>query len=142
PEPTVAPFLNGVCVQSDSDATVEVINPSTGRSLLTIPAGCDADVDRAVASARHAFDDGRWSDALPSLRKKTLHRFADLIAAEGSNLDALDAGEMGKPARTAFCNAAAAADLMRFCAESIDKVMGDVYCSDRQSLVLQRRVPR
>src|SRR4030081_239479 len=107
----VAPFIDGVYSNSDSQATVEVVNPSSGRRLLTIPGGCDADVDRAVASARRAFEDGRWSEAPPSFRKKTLHRLADLIAVEGGELDALDAGERGKPVGEAFGNAAAAADL-------------------------------
>jgi acyl-CoA reductase-like NAD-dependent aldehyde dehydrogenase len=141
-EPTVAPFLDGAFSRSESDATVEVINPSNGRHLLTIPAGSDVDVDRAVASARRAFEDGRWSEAQPSFRMKTLHRLADLIAADGAALDALDAGEMGKPIAIARGNAAAAANLMHFCAETVDKVMGDVYGSDKGSLVLQRRVPR
>lgn len=141
-EHVVAPVIDGLLSRSENDATVEVINPSNGRRLITIPAGCDADVDRAVASARRAFEDGRWSEAPPSFRKKTLHRLADLIAAESATLDALDAGEMGKPVSVAFGSAAAAAGLMRFYAEAVDKVMGDVYGSDRCSFVVQRRVPR
>lgn len=138
----VAPFVGGALSKSDSDATVEVINPSNGSSLITIPAGCDVDVDRAVAAARRAFEEGAWSPAQPSFRKATLHKLADLIAAEAAALDAFDAEEMGKPVSVAFCNAAAAAGLMRFYAEAADKVTGDVFSSDRHSLVVQRRVPR
>jgi len=138
----VAPFFDGALMESESNATVDVISPSNGRRLLSIPAGSEADVDRAVASARRAFEDGRWSEAPPSSRKKTLHHLADLIEAEAATLDALDAGEMGKPVSEAFCNAAAAAGLMRFYAEAIDKVMGNVYASDKNSFVAQRRTPR
>jgi len=141
-EEVVAPFINGGLSLSQSDATVEVINPSNGRRLLEIPGGCEADVDCAVASARDAFDDGRWSEAPPSQRKQTLHRFADLIQADAAALDGLDAGEMGKPIREVFCSATAAASLMRFYAEAIDKVAGDVYITDKTTLVAQRRVPR
>lgn len=138
----VGPLVDGSLSNSDSDATVEVINPSNGQFLLEIPAGCAADVDRAVASGRRAFEDGRWSDLAPSVRKHVLHRFADLIEKEAATLDALDAEEMGKPVSTAFANAEVAARQMRFCAEAVDKVMGNVFVSDKQSLVLQRRVPR
>jgi acyl-CoA reductase-like NAD-dependent aldehyde dehydrogenase len=138
----VAPFIDGVFSESESSETVDVINPSNGQRCLTIPAGCKADVDRAVSAARHAFDDGRWSDAPPSFRKQALHRFADLIAAQAEELDALDAGEMGKPVSVAFSNAGSAAGLMRFYAEAIDKVTGDVFASDKYSFVVQRRVPR
>jgi acyl-CoA reductase-like NAD-dependent aldehyde dehydrogenase len=138
----VAPFIDGAVSPSASEAAVEVINPSTGQALLSIPAGCGADADRAVASARRSFDSGCWSEAPPSLRKRTLHRFAELIARHASECDALDAGEMGKPVSEPFANATAAASLMRFYAEAVDKISGDVYASDKQSFVTQRRVPR
>jgi acyl-CoA reductase-like NAD-dependent aldehyde dehydrogenase len=138
----VAPFLEGVLSKSASDATIDVISPSTGRLCLSIPAGCQTDVDRAVASARRAFDDGRWHEASGSFRKKALHRLADLISEEAPSLDALDAEEMGKPVSEGFCNGGAAAELMRFNAEAGDKVTGDAYGSEKNSLVLQQRVPR
>jgi acyl-CoA reductase-like NAD-dependent aldehyde dehydrogenase len=139
---TVAPFIEGALHAPASDATVEVVSPSNGLPCVLIPAGCETDVDRAVRSARQAFEDGRWSEALPSHRKKVLRRFAELIEAESAALDALDAGEMGKPVGLAFGNAAASAGLLRFYAEAIDKVSGDVYVSDANSFITQRRVPR
>jgi acyl-CoA reductase-like NAD-dependent aldehyde dehydrogenase len=141
-ERAVVPYIDGVFSDSEDATTVEVINPSNGRHLLSIPAGCAADVDRAVLSARRAFEDGRWSETPPSFRKQVLHRFADLIAAEATALDCLDAGEMGKPVGEALFNATAASVRVRFCAEAVDKVMGSAFASDRQSLVTQRRVPR
>lgn len=136
------PFVNGTPRRSGSDATVGVRNPSNGQPLFDIPAGCDSDADQAVESAREAFEDGRWSETAPSVKKAVLSRFADLIRAQAATLDTLDAQEMGKPVATAFANAASAANLMGFCAEAVDKTVGDVYASDRASLVLQRRVPR
>ena len=137
-----SPFINGLPVASDSEAIFEVTDPSNGQRCLSIPVGCKSDVDRAVASAQHAFADGGWSDAPLSFRKKILHRLADLIAAEASAFDALDAEEIGKPIREPFCNASAAAEFTRFYAEAVDKLTGDVYGSDKNSFVAQRRVPR
>jgi acyl-CoA reductase-like NAD-dependent aldehyde dehydrogenase len=139
---TVAPFIDGSLVSSASNTMVEVTNPSNGQRLLSIPAGCEVDVDRSVTSARRAFERGDWSEAPPSFRARTLHRFADLIEKDAPLLDALDAGEMGKPVSLAAANATGAAGLMRFFAEAVDKVMGDVYSSDRKSFVAHRRVPR
>ncbi len=138
----VAPLIDGTLSDSACETVVEVTNPSSGRRCITIPAGCEADVNRAVASNRAAFEDGRWSDEPPSLKKKALHRLADLIAVEAAVLDVLDAEEMGKPISEPFCNAAAAAGLMRFCAEAVDKVTGDVNSSDKNSFFALRRVPR
>jgi acyl-CoA reductase-like NAD-dependent aldehyde dehydrogenase len=138
----VLPFVDGSLSQPQGNAIVEVLNPSNGRLCLSLPAGSEQDVDLAVASARRAWESGCWREASPSSRKKILHRFADLIESEASILDSLDAGEMGKPVAEKFGNAASAASLMRFYAEAVDKVSGDVYFSDSHSLVLQRRVPR
>jgi acyl-CoA reductase-like NAD-dependent aldehyde dehydrogenase len=138
----VAPFVDGALSDSHSDVVITGVNPSNGKPLLNIPAGCDGDVDRAVASARRAFDDGRWSETPPSFRKDVLHRFADLIIAEAAVLDAFDAGEMGKPIQEPFCNAVAAGRFTRFFAEAVDKSTGDVFSSDKNSLAVQRRVPR
>ena len=138
----VAPMTEGAVVASETDELIAVVNPSNGRLLISIPAGSPKDVELAVASCRRAFEDGRWSDAPPSSRKRTLHKFADLIEQESAALDSLDAEEMGKPVSVRFANAAAAASLLRFYAEAVDKVTGDVFSSDRHSLVLQRRVPR
>lgn len=138
----VSPIINGASLDSDGDALFDVVNPANGKRLFAVPAGTASDVDRATAAARAAFDDGRWSEAPPSFRKKTLNRWADLIAAEAAALDALDAEEMGKPISVRFCNGAAAAGFVRFHAEAMDKVMGDVFGSDKGSFVTQRRVAR
>jgi len=139
---TVAPLVDGALSESESEVAFDVINPSNGQHCLSIPAGCQADVDRAVVSARRAFADGRWSEASPSVKKKALHLLADLIEKETAVLDVLDAGEMGKPVSETRANAAAAAGLVRFYAEAVDKVMGDVFGSDKHSFVAQRRIPR
>lgn len=138
----IAPFIDGRFTDSESRDVVPVITPSTGQPLMHIPAGCAADADRAVIAARRAFDDGRWSGTAPSVKKEVLHRLADLIASNATELDTLDAGEMGKPVSEKRGNAAASAKLMRFFAEAVDKVTGDVYASDPNTFVTQRRVPR
>ena len=139
---SVAPFIDGTLLRSQSDSTVDVINPSNGQRCVTIPAGAEADVECAVRSARCAFETGCWSEAPPSYRRKALEQFSELIARNAATLDALDAGEMGKPVSLTLSNAQEAADFMRFCAGAVDKLRGDVYASDKQSMVLQRWVPR
>src|SRR4051812_12676271 len=79
-------FIDGAMSRSRSDVTLDVINPSNGRKCLTIPSGCDADVDRAVGSARGFFEGGCWSESPPLFKKTILHRQADLIAREASAL--------------------------------------------------------
>ena len=137
----VKPLIEGKFTDSTASDTFEVINPANGKPLFSIPVGSEEDINRAVTSARAAFDDGRWCQTPPSVRKKILHCFADLIEKEAATLDTLDAEEMGKPISIEFCNSAAAAGLMRFYAEALDKLSGDVFNSDRNSFVTQRHVP-
>lgn len=138
----VISLIGGKSVASTSEDTFEVFSPSTGKWLYSMPVGAEADVNRAVTSARKAFDEQRWSDAPPSFKKTTLHRFADFIEQSAVELDALDAEEMGKPLSTGFANAQSAASLVRFYAEAVDKLTGDVFTSGSTSFVTQRRVPR
>lgn len=138
----VAPFVNGELVPSYSDNTFEIRDPASGRKLIDIPAGSPIDAERAARSSRESFLDGRWSMTPPSAKKRTLIRWAELIEADASRLDALDALEMGKPVNVPIFNAKAAADLLRFNAEAIDKCPGDVLTTDAGSTVLQSRKPR
>lgn len=135
-------FVDGSAKDSESDEAIDVINPSTGRLCLRIPAGHVRDADLAVQAARRAFDRGNWSEGPTSFRPKVLHRLADLIDSHATELDSLDAEEMGKPISEGAANAASAARLTRFYAEAADKVQGDVYPGDGFIFPIQRRVPR
>jgi acyl-CoA reductase-like NAD-dependent aldehyde dehydrogenase len=138
----VAPFIDGCSQDSASHSRAEVINPSTGTKIFEIPQGCIEDVNQAVDSARRSFESGGWSQAAPSVRRHALNRLAEAIHRSAQGLDELDAAEMGKPISETFCNAAGAADLLRFCAAALEQVLGDVYQSDQRSFVTQRWVPR
>jgi gamma-glutamyl-gamma-aminobutyraldehyde dehydrogenase len=138
----VAPFIDGSPISSSSESTLAVHEPATGRLLLNIPAGSSQDVDWAVRSSRTALSRRVWLTMPPSARKRTLHRWAELIQESASTLDALDAIEMGKPVSAPVFNAQSAADLVHFYAEAVDKHFGDVITSDPASTVLQTRVPR
>lgn len=98
----VAPFLKRVLPQPDCDTTVEVVNPSNGRCSLSISAGCEADVNRVVALGSSRFRGWSMERGAGVVSKKCATPIADLITAKAATLNALDAGEMGKPVREAF----------------------------------------
>jgi gamma-glutamyl-gamma-aminobutyraldehyde dehydrogenase len=74
---------------------VPVLSPIDGRQLTTLSAASPADVARACASARAAFDDGRWSRLAPAARKAVLHRLADLIEKHALDLAVLGVRDNG-----------------------------------------------
>ena len=63
-------FIDGQWVAPSTDAVIEVVSPHTEQVIGQAPAAAPADVDRAVAAARAAFDDGPW----PRLRPGRTHR--------------------------------------------------------------------
>ncbi|MED5220898.1 MAG: aldehyde dehydrogenase family protein, partial [Actinomycetota bacterium] len=85
-EPPSRALIGGRSVESASGRTFATLNPATGAELAQV-AECDAtDVDRAVAAARTAFEDGPWGRMAPSDRKRLILRFASLVEAHTDEL--------------------------------------------------------
>jgi phenylacetaldehyde dehydrogenase len=90
-------FIDGEWVASSHGKTIAVFDPSTGKEIAAIADASDADVDRAVAAARRAFDDGRWTGLPPAKRARLIDRLADLIEANLADLAELESIDNGKP---------------------------------------------
>ena len=90
-------FIDGAWVDSTGGGTLPVYDPSTGREIARIVDATDADVDRAVAAARTAFDDGRWSGLSPYARERALAKLADLLEAAIPEIAELESIDNGKP---------------------------------------------
>jgi betaine-aldehyde dehydrogenase len=88
-------FIDGASAASSSDACLEVRSPATGALVGRVPAGTEADVDRAVAAARVAFEDGRWSRRYLPERVAILSRLADLIESNADELARLETAQTG-----------------------------------------------
>jgi acyl-CoA reductase-like NAD-dependent aldehyde dehydrogenase len=58
--------IEGEVVPAASGETMPIIDPATGAEIGHAAKGGTEDVDRAVASARRAFEDGRWRDLPPA----------------------------------------------------------------------------
>src|SRR5437870_1112140 len=75
-------FIDGRYVEPLTGRWFETRNPATGELLATVAEGEAADIDRAVAAARKAFETGPWPRTTPSERQAILHRLADLVEKE------------------------------------------------------------
>src|SRR5881409_2821699 len=87
--------IDGEVVPSLDGATMPVVDPATGEQVAIAAAGSAADAERAVRSARAAFDDGRWRFVAPLEKERRLRRLASLVAERGdefAELDVIDAG--------------------------------------------------
>ncbi|HEX8261314.1 MAG TPA: aldehyde dehydrogenase family protein, partial [Allosphingosinicella sp.] len=90
-------FIDGEWVKSSHGRTLPVYDPSTGKEIAAIVDASDADVDKAVAAARRAFDDGRWSGLAPYKRERIMERLAALIEENIPELAELESIDNGKP---------------------------------------------
>ncbi|NJN40783.1 MAG: aldehyde dehydrogenase, partial [Gammaproteobacteria bacterium] len=100
------------------------------------------DVERAVASARRAFEAGHWSRRAPAARKKVLLRFAELIRKHREELALTETLDMGKPISDSLkIDIPAAANCIAWYAEAIDKVYDEVAPTSHESLALITREP-
>jgi 4-(gamma-glutamylamino)butanal dehydrogenase len=128
--------------QAGSGTLVEVTSPIDGSELTTLQGANATDVERAVASARAAFEDGRWSGLAPAARKKVLFDIADRIEAEALALTVLGVRDNGTELAMALkAEAGSAAGTFRYYAEAIDKVPGEVAPTAPNVLGLVHRVP-
>ena len=96
---TTAPlqnFIDGEFVAAAEGGTDAVVNPATGEEIAQVASSTQADVDRAVAAARAAFDAG-WSTATPGERSLALLKIADAIEERADEIAQLEATNAGKP---------------------------------------------
>jgi len=90
-------FIDGKFCPSRSGKTYASINPANGKKIASISACEAADVERAVAVARKAFEDGRWSRMKPSDRKAVMLKFVERFEANAMEIALLDCLDAGKP---------------------------------------------
>ena len=137
------PFIQGDYTSSTSSSSHSLFhtqNPATEETLASFPdAGSDV-VDQAVSAARRAFCD--WQQTTPEQRKALLLTLADKLADANETLALLDCLEMGMPISKALQKAEIAADTLRYYAESIDKVCGDLAPSGPNTLGMSIPEPR
>ena len=141
----VAPALHVIdgerCAASDG-GVIEVISPLNGAVMTTMAAGTAEDTARAIRAARVAFDDGRWSGLAPAARKAVMLKWAGLIEAEAPELAVLGVRNNGTEIGMALkAEPLSAAQTIRYYAEAIDKIYGEIAPTGPGNLGLVHREP-
>lgn len=90
-------LIDGQWVDAASGKTFETLNPATGEVIAAVAEADKADVDKAVAAARRAFENSAWSEMPAAQRGQLLNRLADLIEQNKDELAALETLDNGKP---------------------------------------------
>ncbi|MCA9417427.1 MAG: aldehyde dehydrogenase family protein, partial [Candidatus Omnitrophica bacterium] len=119
-------LINGEFVDAASGKTFETPNPSTGETLAHVAEADKEDVDRAVAAARAAFDDGPWSKMSARERGRLIRKLTDLIRENAKELATLDTLDNGKPIfETSNVDLPLVIDCMDYYSGWADKIEGD-----------------
>src|SRR5258707_4536350 len=118
-------LIDGQHVPSASGRSSKPLNPATERVITTIAEGNEADVDRAVAAARRAFE-GPWRTMRASERGQILLRLVDLMKKHADEIASLESLDAGKPISGVLRqDLPAAIDTLTYYAGWADKISGE-----------------
>jgi acyl-CoA reductase-like NAD-dependent aldehyde dehydrogenase len=133
--------IEGELVPSLEGGTMPVIDPATGEAIATAAAGSRADVERAVRSARAAFDDGRWRFLAPLEQERRLRRLAALISEHADEIAELDVIDSGLLRMYAGFIVQFAADGIEYYSGWPSKLQGTIPAAPNEFAVYQMREP-
>jgi len=90
-------WINGKWTAAADGSVMDVENPATGETVAVVAQAGEKDVNAAVAAARGAFEDGRWSGLTPADRSAALWKLADLLEARLEEFARVESEDTGKP---------------------------------------------
>ncbi|MFF5501979.1 aldehyde dehydrogenase [Streptomyces roseolus] len=90
-------FIGGELTDPLGDASIEVVSPHTEEVIGRVPHASRADVDRAVAVARRAFDEGAWPRTSLAERIEVVSRIKDAIAVRHEEIARSVSAQNGSP---------------------------------------------
>ncbi|GAB2504739.1 aldehyde dehydrogenase [Microbulbifer agarilyticus] len=134
-------FINGEYVASEADGVIDVLNPSTGEVLGSIPKGCAEDTERALSNAKQAQK--AWAKRTARDRAALLRKFAAAIRAETEGLAELLVKEQGKLIGVARDEVNATATFIEYACDNALTLEGDILPSDNEDeKIYIHKVPR
>ena len=120
-------FINGKHVASSDGKTFERVSPSHGVVVSISSLAGEAETKAAIATARAAFDDGRWSRLSGKARATVLLKVADIIEKNVERMAILETLESGKPISQSRGEIEGSADLWRYAASLARTLHGDSH---------------
>ena len=96
-QPSYKLFIDGEFVGAEGGASLDVFNPATGEKISKIADASKADVDKAVAAARKAFESFRRTSVYE--RSALLNKIADVLEQNAEFIATVETIDNGKPIR-------------------------------------------
>jgi acyl-CoA reductase-like NAD-dependent aldehyde dehydrogenase len=89
-------LIGGKTVPAASGETFDTVSPTTNQPIGRMAKAGVEDVDRAVAAAREAFDEGPWPRMTPLERSRIMHRIADILRQRLPEIAVMETANCGK----------------------------------------------
>jgi len=134
-------YIDGEFVRPLASATVDVIDPATNDVIARTPDAGGEDVDRAVAAARSAFDEGSWRTATAQDRGRILLKLAEIVRDRAEDLAELETRNSGKPIVEAEGDLEDVATCFEYYGGLATKIHGDVLPVPDNAMSLALREP-
>jgi betaine-aldehyde dehydrogenase len=134
-------YVNGEWVASNSGKTFSVYDPSTEEVIAEVPDSNAKDVDRAVAAAKDAFENGPWANSTAQERGRVLFKLADAVRQNTAALAELEARNSGKPIVEAEYDMADVVTCFEYYGGLATKVSGHVNPVPDNALSLSLKEP-
>jgi acyl-CoA reductase-like NAD-dependent aldehyde dehydrogenase len=131
-------YIDGEWIASNTQETIEVVNPASEQTIATVPKASRDEVKEALEAAEKAQP--AWEDLSPLQRSKYMFKIAELIQRDRERLAAILTAEEGKPLYESRLEVDGSAENFRYYAEFARRLEGDVLPSDypRQTVMILR----
>ena len=134
-------YVNGEWIASNSGKTFPVYDPSTEEVIAEAPDSDAKDVDRAVAAAKDAFENGPWASSTAQERGRVLFKLADAVRQNTAVVAELEARNSGKPIVEAEYDLADVATCFEYYGGLATKITGHVNPVPDNALSLSLKEP-
>ena len=126
-------FINGIWTNPSSNKWFDTENPYTGEVWAKIAEGNAEDVNKAVLSAKNAYENV-WGNMKPTERGKYLVRLAEIIEREAPRLGKLEVKDNGKLLAEMGSQTRYTAEWYRYYGGLADKIEGSVIPIDKDNM--------
>ena len=135
-------YIDGQWCDAEDGKTLESVNPATGEVWATAAVAGEAEVNRAVAAAQRALNEGPWAQMTATQRGKMLHKLGDLIGEHSQHLGEIETIDSGKLAKETRAQTGYVSDYYYYFAGLADKIQGATLPIDKPDMhVFTKRVP-
>ncbi|HXY31912.1 MAG TPA: aldehyde dehydrogenase family protein [Gemmatimonadaceae bacterium] len=134
-------LIHGEHAEASSGEVIAIVNPATEEELARVSSAGEADVDRAVRSARQTFESEAWRGLSARRRGALLTRLGELCLERKDELARLETLENGKPIFESHIDLRLTADTFKYYGGWADKIHGDTIPVDGQFLNYTLREP-